>query len=101
MAKELRPGFLKPESTMIDDDAPKGTERQHQLYARIRESSKYHGQTKDGALFPVYIDPNAVDVDYVVKGGPGGQYRLRDVDLIVIGERGYETVISGAEQASE
>lgn len=52
-------------------------------------------------MFPVYIDPNAVDVDYVVKGGPGGQYRLRDVDLIVIGERGYETVISGAEQASE
>lgn len=49
------------------------------LHARIREESKYFGQTAPGDLFKVYVQ-DTTDV-YVVGGGPGGQYRLRDVDL--------------------
>lgn len=47
------------------------------LSARIRPSSKYFGQN-DGELFSVAIKNQA---DYCVDGGPGGQYRLKDVDL--------------------
>lgn len=69
-----------------------------QLYARIKRSSKYCDQNawaeNDPAMglpFPVAINPddlhpvsksNAHD-DYCVKGGPGGQYRLRDVNLFM------------------
>ena len=50
-----------------------------QLVASIKKSSKYCGQGTDGARFPVSIqDPG---YEYVVRGGPGGQYRLADVNL--------------------
>lgn len=49
------------------------------LHARIRKDSKYFGQTAPGNLFKVYVqDTTGL---YVLGGGPGGQYRLRDVDL--------------------
>jgi hypothetical protein len=54
------------------------------LFARIRPSSKYYGQGGevwgDGEdfLFPVVITSSP---EYRVSGGPGGQYRLKDVDL--------------------
>lgn len=54
------------------------------LFARIRPSSKYYGQGGevwgDGEdfLFPVVITSSP---EYAVSGGPGGQYRLKDVDL--------------------
>lgn len=51
------------------------------LLARIRASSKYHGQSDEGELFPVIV---ASKSEYGVIGGPGGQYRLRDVDLFVV-----------------
>ena len=51
------------------------------LLARIRPSSKYHGQSDEGELFPVVV---ASEGEYGVIGGPGGQYRLRDVDLFVV-----------------
>lgn len=51
------------------------------LMARIRPSSKYFGQADEGQLFPVVV---ASREDYGVIGGPGGQYRLIDVDLFVI-----------------
>ncbi|WP_236749970.1 hypothetical protein [Acidovorax carolinensis] len=51
------------------------------LMARIRPSSKYYGQGEDDALFPVCI---GFAGDYCVIGGPGGQYRLRDVDLFAV-----------------
>lgn len=51
------------------------------LLARIRPSSKYYGQGVGGNLFPVVI---ASRDDYGVIGGPGGQYRLDDVDLFAI-----------------
>lgn len=52
-----------------------------QLYARIRKSSQYAHQSKD--LFPVRIAP-APYGDFVVHGGPGGLYGLRDVHLFVL-----------------
>lgn len=48
------------------------------LLARIRPTSKYYGQGNEGTLFPVCIGPSG---EYCVLGGPGGQYRLSDVDL--------------------
>ena len=53
-----------------------------QLVASIKKSSKYYGQGKQGARFPVSIqDPG---YEYVVLGGPGGQYRLADVSLFAV-----------------
>lgn len=48
------------------------------LFARIRPSSKYFGQGVEGALFSAVITS---DAQYQVQGGPGGSYRLADVDL--------------------
>lgn len=59
-----------------------------QLYASIKKSSKYAAQNNDatrygfGLPFKVRIDP--AYGDYCVQGGPGGQYRLADVQLYVI-----------------
>lgn len=59
----------------------------HQLYAKIKSSSKYFNQNfyakRDGKFpFPVKIVPTSDK--YCVQGGPGGRYRLEDVDLFVI-----------------
>lgn len=51
------------------------------LMARIRKSSKYFGQGDEAVLFPVAITSPK---EYGVVGGPGGQYRLSDVDLFVV-----------------
>ena len=51
------------------------------LLARIRPTSKYYGQGDEGTLFPVCIGPAG---EYCVLGGPGGQYRLLDVDLFAV-----------------
>lgn len=51
------------------------------LLARIRRTSKYFGQGEEGGLFPVVVGHKG---DYGVIGGPGGQYRQRDVDLFVV-----------------
>jgi hypothetical protein len=53
-----------------------------QLYAKIKKSSKYDGQG-DGKPFPVTIDGRGYD-DYLIQGGPGGCYRLGDVNLYVL-----------------
>ena len=52
-----------------------------QLYAKIKKSSEYAHQTDK--LFPVRVT-SAPYNDYVVHGGPGGVYRLRDVSFYVI-----------------
>lgn len=67
------------ESTFEDEMVDGG----QQLYARIKKTSKYFGQGEPGALFPVFIDA-ATKWEYRVIGGPGGQYRLADVDLFVV-----------------
>lgn len=56
-----------------------------QLFARIKRSSKYYGQTERGALFEVYIRPGD-PAQYLVQGGPGGQYRLADVNLFILAD---------------
>ena len=63
-----------------------------QLFAKIKRTSKYYGQTERGASFPVFVEAGYAD-GYVVQGGPGGQYRLRDVNLFVI-DGGREMRIS-------
>jgi hypothetical protein len=60
-----------------DGCKPKG----QQLYAQVKKSSEYAHQT-DG-IFPVRVG-QAPYGDYVVHGGPGGVYRLRDVNIYVI-----------------
>lgn len=50
------------------------------IYASIKKSSKYFGQTSPGALFPVSIGGHG---DYVVHGTQN-DYRLRDVWLWVL-----------------
>ena len=66
-------------------------QRGQQLFARIKRTSKYYGQGDKGALFPVMVCADCGD--YAVQGGPGGQYRLRDVSLFVV-SAGREVRIS-------
>lgn len=63
-----------------------------QLYAKIKRSSKYYGQGKKGALFEVFVEAGHPEA-YLVQGGPGGQYRLVDVNLYIVDE-GREVRIS-------
>lgn len=61
-----------------------------QIYAKIKKSSKYFSQndfaknnpTRWGWPFAVEIRPTYGD--YQVQGGPGGQYRLSDVNLFIV-----------------
>jgi len=55
-----------------------------QLFAKIKRSSKYYGQGEEGALFEVFIEAGNPSADYLVQGGPGGQYRLTDVNLYIV-----------------
>lgn len=63
-----------------------------QLYAKIKRTSKYYGQGEHGALFPVYVEARWAK-GYAVQGGPGGQYRLIDVNLFIVDD-GHEMRIS-------
>lgn len=65
-----------------------------QIYARIKPRSKYYGQGERDALFPVYIEALDFAEAYAVQGGPGGQYRLSDVNLFIVDENGREMRIS-------
>lgn len=73
--------LLRKEFAAIEARQAVLTDQGQKLMARIRPSSKYHGQGKEGALFAVCIGPIG---DYCVFGGPGGQYRLSDVDLFAV-----------------
>lgn len=64
-----------------------------QIYAKIKKASKYFGQTAPGALFPVFLEADNPG-DYKVQGGPGGQYRLADVNLFVVSDDGHALRIS-------
>lgn len=59
-----------------------------QLYAGIKESSKYHSQIElgkqSGYGYPFPVRFQTDPCGYVIKGGVGGQYRLEDVELYVI-----------------
>jgi hypothetical protein len=54
-----------------------------QLYAHLKKSSEYAHQTDK--LFPVSVGKAPYD-DFVVHGGPGGVYRIRDVNFYVVSE---------------
>ena len=62
-----------------------------QLFAKIKKSSEYAHQRAGSDPFPVRLMP--AFGAYPVQGGPGGQYRLSDVELFVI-EDGVELKIS-------
>jgi hypothetical protein len=64
-----------------------------QLYAKIKRTSKYYGQTEPNQLFPVYVAAGPGYGEYIIQGGPGGQYRLSDVNLFVVCN-GHEQRIS-------
>lgn len=70
-----------------------------QLYAKIKRSSKYEYQNQL-AIEGEYGLPFAVEIDsykndpYPVKGGPGGQYRLSDVNLFVKSDDGTDLRIA-------
>ena len=56
------------------------------LVASIKSTSRYYGQGTKGARFPVFIqawDESSAQ-PYFVRGGPGGQYRLVDVNLFAV-----------------
>ena len=63
-----------------------------QLFAKIKRSSKYYGQGEKGDLFEVFVEAGN-PAAYLVQGGPGGQYRLSDVNLYIV-EDGREVRIS-------
>lgn len=85
----------------LDHQAAEFAGTPQQIYAKIRPESKYFHQNKSAEMDPdrwgwpfrVRIVGGAQS-DYLVQGGPGGQYRLDDVDLFVI-EDGIEVKISG------
>lgn len=61
-----------------------------QLYAEIKKSSKYAHQAslaRSRGEYPFQVRvQNDHGGEYCVAGGPGGQYRLRDVNLYVISD---------------
>lgn len=56
----------------------------HELYARIREDSGYHGQDT-GEPFPVTLNqhPRQLADGYYISGGPGGNYSPSDLDFYI------------------
>lgn len=69
------------------------TQEGQQLYAKIKRSSKYYGQSGRNEIFPVYVCSGPDWGEYIVQGGPGGQYRLCDVNLFIV-HAGYQQRIA-------
>lgn len=63
-----------------------------QLYAKIKKSSKYYGQTKPGERFEVHIAHQG-GWEYVVQGN-NNDYRLTDVNLFVVDDKDREVRIA-------
>lgn len=63
-----------------------------QIWAKIKRSSKHYGQGERNALFEVFIEAGD-PAGYLVQGGPGGQYRLSDVNLFIV-DNGRQVRIS-------
>jgi len=74
---------MREEFAVIEAKRAVLTEHGQKLMARIRPSSKYYGQGNEGDLFPVCVGHGGKS-SYNVLGGPGGQYRLCDVDLFAV-----------------
>lgn len=84
-----------------DDGRTKAAEHNHrkkemvaqgqQLYATIKRSSKYYSQNALAKAeaqrwggFPFLVLVHPAYGEYCVQGGPGGQYRLSDVNLYIV-----------------
>ncbi|WP_263264914.1 hypothetical protein [Pseudomonas sp. RIT-PI-S] len=69
-----------------------------ELFARIRPRSEYAHQAnrmiRDGHRYPFPVALARDTNGYVVKGGVGGCYRLKDVDLIAVVD-GAELELTG------
>ena len=89
MSSELTPSPLRvvdveqmrKEFAVIEARRVVLTQEGQKLLARIRPNSKYYGQGEEGGMFAVCIGTSG---EYSVLGGPGGQYRLCDVDLFAV-----------------
>ena len=58
-----------------------------QIFAKVKRNSKYYYQNesaKKNGEFPFAVNIIKARDGYDVNGGPGGQYRLSDVNLFVI-----------------
>ncbi|AYN13920.1 hypothetical protein CHR29_01675 [Pseudomonas monteilii] len=70
-----------------------------QLFASIREDSKYHHQIawciSNGIGHPFPVRFRAALDPYVLEGGAGGAYRMADVDLHVLHEGELYRVAEG------
>lgn len=73
----------RAECERYDAEKAKKVKSGQQLYAKIKRSSKYYGQGEKGALFEVFVEAGN-PAAYLVQGGPGGQYRLSDVNLYIV-----------------
>lgn len=82
----------RAESARYEAEKAEKVRSGQQLYAKIKRSSKYYGQGEKGALFEVFVEAGHPEA-YLVQGGPGGQYRLADVNLFIVNE-GREVRIS-------
>lgn len=81
----LRPQITRSEIEEMKREKAEKIAGGQQIYACIKKSSKYYGQGQCGALFPVFVLAKELG-DYHVQGGPGGQYRLSDVNLYVVAD---------------
>jgi len=63
-----------------------------QIYAKLKKSSKYYGQTEPGERFAVHIAHQG-ELEYVVQGN-NNNYRLADVNLFVMNDEGVELRIA-------
>lgn len=82
----------RAECARYDAERAEKVKSGQQLYAKIKRSSKYYGQGEKGELFEVFVEAGN-PAAYLVQGGPGGQYRLSDVNLYIV-EDGREVRIS-------
>lgn len=82
----------RAESVRYETEKAEKVRSGQQLYAKIKRSSKYYGQGEKGALFEVFVEAGN-PAAHLVQGGPGGQYRLADVNLFIVDE-GREVRIS-------
>jgi len=72
-------------------------DRGQKYFAKIRKDSPYVGQIswakarpQIGYPFPVRLTDRGPLDEYCVKGGPGGQYRIEDLDIYM--EKGGKLV---------
>lgn len=80
---------LKVKIDVLDNGAKKAKKEREGalcLYAKIKSNSKYANQMRLSGNRPFSVEIVDDEDGYVVAGGPGGQYRLKDVSLFAKSE---------------